>query len=70
MVLIVEADTDDSSDIRNWWSDAHTVIYERQLIDIDFGDLFDEQPKSNPKVRVAHQPGAMRPPLRSVYRCI
>jgi len=41
MVLIVEANTDDSSDIRNWWSDAHIVIYERQLIDIDCGDLFE-----------------------------
>ncbi len=41
MVLIVEANTDDSSDIRNWWSDAHMVIYERQLIDIDCGDLFE-----------------------------
>jgi hypothetical protein len=41
MVLIVQADTDDSSDIRNWRSDAHMVIYERQLIDIDCGDLFE-----------------------------
>jgi hypothetical protein len=41
MVLIVEADTDDSPDIRNWWSDADMVIYKRQLIDIDCGDLFE-----------------------------
>jgi len=41
MVLIVQADTDDSSDIRNGWSDAHMVIYERQLIYIDRSDLFE-----------------------------
>jgi hypothetical protein len=41
MVLIVQADKYDSSDIRNWWSDAHMVIYERQRIDIDCGDLFE-----------------------------
>jgi hypothetical protein len=53
MVLIVQADTDDSSDIRNWWPDAHMVIYEGQLIDIDCRDLVEFWSESDSAVILA-----------------